>query len=389
MSNDPPPVILSHEEITRYSRHLLMPEVGMDGQRKLKGARIVVVGAGGLGSPVTIYLAAAGVGTIGIVDFDRVDQTNLQRQILYSTSDVGRSKLEAAADRLRALNPNVTVEAHETPLSSANALSILRAYDLVVDGTDNFPARYLINDACVLVGLPFVHGSVFRFEGQVAVFAAPGGPCYRCLYPEPPPPFLVPTCAEAGVLGVLPGIIGTIQATEAIKLILGTGDSLAGRILVLEALRMRFREVRLQKDPDCPACGRHPTIRELIDYDAFCGVTPRADAASATIADSEISPEELKHRLDRHDEVLVVDIREPLERKINGIPGALAVAADDLASRLSESGPSRDVVVYCRTGDRSGRIVDELRDRGFERIFNLKGGIAAWVARIDRDQPTY
>jgi len=389
MSNDPPPVILSHEEITRYSRHLLMPEVGMDGQRKLKGARIVVVGAGGLGSPVTIYLAAAGVGTIGIVDFDRVDQTNLQRQILYSTSDVGRSKLEAAADRLRALNPNVTVEAHETPLSSANALSILRAYDLVVDGTDNFPARYLINDACVIVGLPFVHGSVFRFEGQVAVFAAPGGPCYRCLYPEPPPPFLVPTCAEAGVLGVLPGIIGTIQAAEAIKLILGTGDSLAGRILVLEALRMRFREVRFRKDPDCPACGRHPAIRELIDYDAFCGVTPRAGAPSATIADSEITPEELKRRLDRHDEVLVVDIREPQEREINGIPGALAVAADDLASRLSEGGPSRDLIVYCRTGDRSGRVVDELRERGFERIFNLKGGIAAWVARIDRDQPTY
>ena len=388
MSNESPPLTLSREEITRYSRHLLMPEVGMDGQRKLKAARVVCVGAGGLGSPVAIYLAAAGVGTIGLVDFDEVDETNLQRQVLYSTADVGRPKLEAAADHLKALNPNVAVDTHEAPLSSANALSILGAYDLVVDGTDNFPARYLINDACVLLGRPFVHGSVFRFEGQVAVFAVPGGPCYRCLYPEPPPPFLVPTCAEAGVLGVLPGIIGTIQATEAIKLILGAGDSLAGRILVLEALRMRFREVRLQKDPDCPACGTRPTIRELVDYDAFCGVPPRAKAASAAIADSEITPEDLKRRLDRKDDVLVVDIREPLERGINGIPGAVAVAATDLASRLSKE-PPHDIVVYCRTGDRSGRIVDELRATGFERVFNLKGGIAAWVARIDKVQPTY
>ena len=274
MSNDPPPVILSHEEITRYSRHLLMPEVGMDGQRKLKGARIVVVGAGGLGSPVTIYLAAAGVGTIGIVDFDRVDQTNLQRQILYSTSDVGRSKLEAAADRLRALNPNVTVEAHETPLSSANALSILRAYDLVVDGTDNFPARYLINDACVLVGLPFVHGSVFRFEGQVAVFAAPGGPCYRCLYPEPPPPGTLPPAAQTGLLGVLPGIVGTIQALETLKLLLGIGTSLVGRLLVFDALTMEFRTLRIRRNPSCPVCGDEPTITGLIDYAAFCGAPP-------------------------------------------------------------------------------------------------------------------
>jgi molybdopterin/thiamine biosynthesis adenylyltransferase/rhodanese-related sulfurtransferase len=389
MPSAPPPVTLSHEEITRYSRHLLMPEVGMNGQRKLKAARIVCVGAGGLGSPVAIYLAAAGIGTIGLVDFDEVDQTNLQRQVLYSTSDVGRPKLEAAADRLRALNPNVTVEAHETPLSSTNALSILRAYDLVVDGTDNFPARYLINDACVLTGRPYVYGSVFRFEGQVAVFATPDGPCYRCLYPEPPPPFLVPTCAEAGVLGVLPGIIGTIQATEAVKLILGTGEPLAGRILILEALRMRFREVRLRKDPDCAVCGRHPTIRELIDYDTFCGVAPRAITAVGAIAGTEITPEDLKRRLDRHDEVLVVDIREPLEREINRLPGAVAVGPDDLARYLGEVGPTRDVVVYCRTGDRSGRIVDELREAGFERVLNLKGGIAAWVARIDRNQPTY
>jgi len=389
MPNAFPPVTLSHEEMTRYSRHLLMPEVGMGGQRKLKAARIVVVGAGGLGSPVAIYLAAAGVGTIGLVDFDDVDRTNLQRQILYSTADVGRPKLQAAALRLRALNPNVTIEAHETPLSSSNALSILGSYDLVIDGTDNFPARYLINDACVLTGRPFVHGSVFRFEGQVAVFATPDGPCYRCLYPEPPPPFLVPTCAEAGVLGVLPGIIGTIQAAEAIKLVLGAGDSLAGRILVLEALRMRFREVRLQKDPDCPACGRHPTIRELIDYDRFCGVAPRASVASGAVAGAEIAPEDLKGRLDRHDQVLVVDIREQPEREINRIPGAVAIGSDDLAGYVAKAGPTRDVVVYCRTGDRSGRIVDELREGGFGRVFNLKGGIAAWVARVDRSQPTY
>jgi molybdopterin/thiamine biosynthesis adenylyltransferase/rhodanese-related sulfurtransferase len=388
MSSEPRPVGLSHEEITRYSRHLLMPEVGMAGQRKLKAARVVCVGAGGLGSPVAIYLAAAGVGTIGLVDFDEVDQTNLQRQILYSTSDVGRPKLAAAADRLRALNPNVTVEAHEMPLSAANALSILRAYDLVVDGTDNFPARYLINDACVLVGRPYVYGSVFRFEGQVAIFATPDGPCYRCLYPEPPPPFLVPTCAEAGVLGVVPGIIGTIQATEAIKLILGVGDLLVGRILVLEALRMRFREVRLRKDPDCPACGAHPTIRELIDYDRFCGVAPRAGSDSGT-ASADITVEDLKRRLDRHDEVLVVDIREAGEREINRIPGAVALRADDLTGRLDAIGRTRDVVVFCRTGDRSGRLVDGLREAGFDRVWSLKGGILAWVDRIDRGQPRY
>jgi molybdopterin/thiamine biosynthesis adenylyltransferase/rhodanese-related sulfurtransferase len=388
MSSEPRPVGLSHEEITRYSRHLLMPEVGMAGQRKLKAARVVCVGAGGLGSPVAIYLAAAGVGTIGLVDFDEVDQTNLQRQILYSTSDVGRPKLAAAADRLRALNPNVTVEAHEMPLSGANALSILRAYDLVVDGTDNFPARYLINDACVLVGRPYVYGSVFRFEGQVAIFATPDGPCYRCLYPEPPPPFLVPTCAEAGVLGVVPGIIGTIQATEAIKLILGVGDLLVGRILVLEALRMRFREVRLRKDPDCPACGAHPTIRELIDYDRFCGVAPRAGSDSGT-ASADITVEDLKRRLDRHDEVLVVDIREAGEREINRIPGAVALRADDLTGRLDAIGRTRDVVVFCRTGDRSGRLVDGLREAGFDRVWSLKGGILAWVDRIDRGQPRY
>jgi adenylyltransferase/sulfurtransferase len=365
-----------------------MPEVGMAGQRRLKAARVVCVGAGGLGSPVAIYLAAAGVGTIGLVDFDEVDQTNLQRQILYSTSDVGRPKLAAASDRLRALNPNVTVEAHEAPLSASNALSILRAYDLVVDGTDNFPARYLINDACVLVGRPYVYGSVFRFEGQVAIFATPDGPCYRCLYPEPPPPFLVPTCAEAGVLGVVPGIIGTIQATEAIKLILGTGDLLVGRILVLEALRMRFREVRLRKDPDCPACGAHPTIRELIDYDRFCGVAPRAGTDSGT-ARADITAEDLKRRLDRHDEVLVVDIREAGEREINRIPGAVALRADDLTGRLDAIGRTRDVVVFCRTGDRSGRLVDELREAGFDRVWNLKGGILAWLDRIDRSQPRY
>jgi adenylyltransferase/sulfurtransferase len=388
MSSEPRPVSLSHDEITRYSRHLLMPEVGMAGQRKLKGARVVCVGAGGLGSPAATYLAAAGVGTIGLVDFDEVDQTNLQRQILYSTSDVGRPKLAAAGDRLRALNPNVTVEAHETLLSASNALSILRAYDLVIDGTDNFPARYLINDACVLLGRPYVYGSVFRFEGQVAIFATPGGPCYRCLYPEPPPPFLVPTCAEAGVLGVLPGIIGTIQATEAIKLILDVGDPLAGRILVLEALRMRFREVRLRKDPDCPACGAHPTIRELIDYDRFCGVAPRAEAASGTAA-ADITAEDLKRRLDRHDDVLVVDIREAGEREINRIPGAVAVRADDLAGCLGPIGRTRDVVVFCRTGDRSGRLVDGLREAGFDRVWNLRGGILAWVDRIDTSQPRY
>ncbi len=376
---------LSHDEIKRYSRHLIMPEVGLDGQRKLKAARVLCIGAGGLGSPATLYLAAAGVGTIGLVDFDVVDFSNLQRQILHGTPDVGRPKLESARDRLTAVNPHVRIETHETTLSSANALEILAGYDIVIDGTDNFPTRYLVNDACVLLGKPNVYGSIFRFEGQASVFAVPGGPCYRCLYPEPPPPGLVPSCAEGGVLGVLPGTVGTIQATEAIKLILGVGSPLVGRLLVFDALAMRFREFKLQRDPACPVCGDHPTVRALVDYEAFCGVGPSHAAAAR---EPEITALELKALLDGPTPPILVDVREPHEARICRIPGAVLIPLAELPRRVAELDSTRRIVVHCRSGQRSARAVSLLRGAGFD-AWNLKGGILDWIDRVDPTQPKY
>jgi adenylyltransferase/sulfurtransferase len=375
---------LSNDEIRRYSRHLLLPEVGMRGQRRLKAARVLCVGAGGLGSPVSMYLTAAGVGTLGLVDFDTVDFSNLQRQILHSTFDVGRSKLESAVQTLHALNPEVTLETHEVALSSANALSILGGYDYVIDGTDNFPTRYLINDACVMLGKPNICGSVFRFEGQVSVFATREGPCYRCLYPEPPPAGLVPSCAEAGVLGVLPGFIGTIQATETIKLIVGAGSPLIGRLLLFDALAMRLREVKLRKDVDCPVCGARPTIRELIDYDEFCGVS-HAPAAS----EQDMTPLQLKVWLDSGATPLLLDVREPQEYAINRIAGAQLIPISDLARRIGELDPARPTVVYCKIGERSARAVELLRGLGFRDVRNLLGGIRRWVDEVDPSQPRY
>ncbi len=376
---------LTNEEIRRYSRHLLLPEVGVDGQRKLKAARVLCVGAGGLGSPVAMYLAAAGVGTLGIVDFDTVDFSNLQRQILHTTEEVGRSKLDSARRRLTALNPNVAIETHGALLSSANALGILERYDYVVDGTDNFPTRYLINDACVLLGKPNIYGSVFRFEGQASVFATREGPCYRCLYPEPPPPGLVPSCAEGGVLGVLPGFIGTIQATETIKLIIGAGSPLIGRLLLFDALAMRLREVKLRKDPDCPVCGAHPTIPGLIDYEQFCGVAHQRPE----VGEHDMTPRELKRWLDEGGQPLLLDVREPQEFTINRIPGALLIPMSDLPRRVGELDASRATVVYCRIGERSARAVEFLRGVGFADVRNLTGGVRRWIEEVDPSQPTY
>lgn len=376
---------LSHDEIKRYSRHLIMPEVGLDGQRRLKAARVLCIGAGGLGSPATLYLAAAGVGTIGLVDFDVVDFSNLQRQILHGTPDVGRPKLESARDRLTAVNPNVRIETHETALTSANAREILAGYDLVIDGTDNFPTRYLVNDACVLLGKPNVYGSIFRFEGQASIFGAPGGPCYRCLYPEPPPPGLVPSCAEGGVLGVLPGIVGTIQATEAVKLLLGIGTPLVGRLLVFDALQMRFREFTLQRDPACPVCGEAPTIRELVDYEEFCGVGTRH---ALEAHEPEVTARELKALLASAEPPLLIDVREPHEARICRIPGARLIPLGDLPRRVAEIDGTRRIVVHCRSGQRSARAVSFLRGAGFD-AWNLKGGILDWIDQVDPTQPKY
>ena len=378
---------LSRDEIQRYSRHLIMPEVGMDGQRKLKAARVLCIGAGGLGSPASMYLAAAGVGTLGIVDFDVVDASNLHRQIIYGVSDVGRRKLEVARGRLREMNPDMNVVLHETALSSKNALEIMRDYDVVVDGTDNFQTRYLVNDACVLLGKPNVYGSIFRFDGQASVFAVKGGPCYRCLYPEPPPPGLVPSCAEGGVLGVLPGIIGVIQATEAIKLILGAGQPLVGRLLLYDALTMQFRQMKLRRDVECPVCGDNPTVKALIDYDAFCGVTPpRADMDQRI---PEITVEELKARLDRGEAVNILDVREPNEFQICRIEGSTLIPLGQLASRVSELDPNAELIVHCKMGGRSAKAVELLRERGFEKAYNLAGGILAWIDRVDPSLSKY
>jgi len=381
------PVTLSKEEVMRYSRHLIMPEVGMEGQLKLKAAKVLCIGTGGLGAPLGLYLAAAGVGRIGLVDFDKVDLTNLQRQLLFDNSDVGRPKIEAASDRLRAMNPDIQIDTFETQLSSANALEILKDYDIIVDGTDNFPTRYLVNDASVLLGKPNVYGSIFRFEGQVTVFGAPGGPCYRCLYPEPPPPGLVPSCAEGGVLGVLPGIVGAIQAAETLKLIIGKGDPLIGRLLLFDALAMRFRELKLRKNSDCPVCGAHPTVTKLIDYAEFCGVRGE-EAPAPQITVPEITPRELKARLDRGDDVFILDVREPHEYQICNLGGCL-IPLGDLSRRVSELDSSREIVAHCRSGKRSAEAVEFLRKAGFRKIHNLKGGILAWSDEVDPRVPKY
>jgi molybdopterin/thiamine biosynthesis adenylyltransferase/rhodanese-related sulfurtransferase/molybdopterin converting factor small subunit len=380
---------LTNDEIKRYSRHLIMPEVGVDGQRKLKAAKVLCIGAGGLGSPAAMYLVAAGVGRLGLVDFDVVDFSNLQRQILHGTPDVGRSKLASAKDRLNALNPEVQIDTYETALSSENALKLFEPYDVIVDGTDNFPTRYLVNDACVLLGKPNAYGSIFRFEGQASVFATKDGPCYRCLYPEPPPPGLVPSCAEGGVLGVLPGIIGVIQATETIKLILGAGEPLIGRFLIFDALRMKFRELKLRKDPDCPVCGTHPTVTKLIDYDQFCGIAPVAPEPVAASSATEITSVELKNRLDRGDRVKIIDVREPNEYQINRIPGSILIPLGDVPKRYNELDPDEELVMQCKSGVRSGKAADFLRSVGFKRVLNLTGGILDWIDKVDPSQPKY
>jgi len=377
---------LSNNEILRYSRHLIMPEVGMEGQLKLKQARVLCIGAGGLGSPLALYLTAAGVGTLGIVDFDVVDFTNLQRQVIHGTSDVGRKKLDSAADTLREINPNVEIRKFETRLSSVNALELFREFDIVADGTDNFPTRYLVNDACVLTGKPNVYGSIFRFEGQASVFGTKEGPCYRCLYPEPPPPGLVPSCAEGGVLGILPGLVGVIQATETIKLILGSGEPLIGRLLLVDALAMRFRELKLRKNPDCPACGTHPTVTELIDYNQFCGIRGEEAAAPTTMGDMTV--EELKKRLDRGDDLFVLDVREPHEFQICNLGGYL-IPLNDLPKRVSELDSGSEIVVHCKMGGRSAKAADFLRQSGFTKVHNLAGGINAWAERVDPKVPKY
>jgi len=381
-----PQGVLSNDEILRYSRHLIMPEVGMEGQQRIKAARVLCVGAGGLGSPLLLYLGAAGIGTLGIVDFDVVDFTNLQRQIVHGTSDVGRKKLDSAAARLREVNPNVSIRPFEARLTSDNALEILRDFDLVVDGTDNFATRYLVNDACVLTGKPNVYGSIFRFEGQASVFAAKDGPCYRCLYPEPPPPGLVPSCAEGGVLGILPGLVGVIQATEALKLVLGKGDPLVGRLLLVDALAMRFRELRLRKNPDCPVCGERRTVTKLIDYEAFCGV--RGEEKKEAMGIPEITVEELSRRRDAGEELFLVDVREPHEVQICSIGGKL-IPLGELPRRVHELDTAQELVVYCRSGARSARAVAFLQQAGFRRVHNLAGGILAWADRVDPRMAKY
>jgi adenylyltransferase/sulfurtransferase len=380
-------VQLSHEEIRRYSRHLIMPEVSLEGQKKLKAARVLMIGTGGLGSPLGLYLAAAGVGHLGMVDFDVVDESNLQRQIIHSTPDVGRPKLDSARDRLLALNPNVQIETYPTRLSSENALAIFADYDIIVDGTDNFPTRYLVNDACVLLGKPNVYGSIFRFEGQASIFYAKEGPCYRCLYPEPPPPGLVPSCAEGGVLGILPGLIGVIQATETIKLILGQGEPLIGRLLLVDALGMKYRELKLHKNPECPVCGEHPTITHLIDYEQFCGIEP--EPAEAANQQWEITPRELKERLDRGEEVFVLDVREPQEWEIGHLPVAKLIPLGQLPSRMHELNSADFIVAHCKSGVRSAKAVQLLHNAGFRKIKNLKGGILAWSTEVDPSVPRY
>jgi adenylyltransferase/sulfurtransferase len=380
---------LSPQEVARYSRHLIMPEVGMEGQKRLKAASVLLIGAGGLGSPLALYLAAAGVGRLGLVDFDVVDFSNLQRQVLHGTPDVGRPKLHSARDRLRAINPEVRVDLYEARLTSANALAILAPYDLVIDGTDNFPTRYLVNDACVLLGKPNVYGSIFRFDGQASVFWPGKGPCYRCLYPEPPPPGEVPSCAEGGVLGILPGLVGCIQATEAVKIILGQGSPLVGRLLLYDALQMRFREFKVRRNPQCPVCGERPTITQLIDYEQFCGVRGQEAPAGAAAAGDETTAEELKARLDRGEDVFILDVRGAEEFRICRIPGSVLIPLPALPQRFGELDRERELVVHCKSGMRSQKAIQFLREQGFTRLKNLKGGILAWADRVDKGMPKY
>jgi adenylyltransferase/sulfurtransferase len=380
-------VKLSKEEVQRYSRHLIMPEVGMEGQLKLKRARVLTIGTGGLGAPLGLYLAAAGVGRLGLVDFDVVDNSNLQRQVTFTTADVGKPKSEAAKARLSALNPSIEIVSYETRLTSENALELFRDYDIIVDGTDNFPTRFLVNDACVLLGKPNVYGSIFRFEGQATVFGYPGGPCYRCLYPEPPPPGLVPSCAEGGVLGVLPGIVGSIQAMETIKLILGAGEPLVGRLLLFDALAMRFRELKLKRNPECPMCGDHRTITKLIDYEEFCGIRGE-EAPAMTDGMREISATELKTRQDRGDNLFVLDVREPHEYQICNLNGTL-IPLGELQRRVNELDSSAEMVVHCRSGKRSADAIRFLQTVGFKKLWNLKGGILAWANEVDPRMPKY
>ena len=384
-------ITLSQNEIARYSRHLIMPEVGMEGQKKLKAAKILLIGAGGLGSPLGLYLAAAGIGRIGIVDFDVVDFSNLQRQVLHGTPDVGRPKLHSARDRLQAINPEVKIDLYETRLTSANAISIIEPYDIVIDGTDNFQTRYLVNDACVLLDKPNVYGSIFRFDGQASVFYPPQGPCYRCLYPEPPPPGEVPSCAEGGVLGILPGLIGCIQATEAVKLILGKGSPLIGRLLQYDALQMHFQEFKVRRDKKCPLCGDKPTIKKLIDYDQFCGIRSQETPPAAASGGSpfETTVEELHQRLQKGDKVFILDVRNPEEFEICRIPGSILIPLPELPQRFAELDKNVDMVVHCKSGMRSAKAVQFLRQQGFDKPKNLKGGILAWADKIDRGMPKY
>ena len=374
----------TYEDIQRYSRHLLLPEVGLEGQLKLKRAKVLVIGAGGLGSPLLLYLAAAGVGTLGIVDFDTVDFSNLQRQIIHSQKDVGRKKIDSAEEKIKGINPGIKVVKHEIQLNSLNAMDIIGKYDIVIDGTDNFPTRYLVNDACVLLGKPNVYGSIYRFEGQVSVFDAKQGPCYRCLYESPPPPGLVPSCAEGGVVGVLPGTIGTLQAMEAIKLILGEGEPLIGRLLLFDAMKMRFKELKLRKNPGCPVCGENPTIRELIDYEQFCGI--RHDEQNEQ---DSISPEELSRRMREGEHIVLVDVREPQEWEICRIEGSRLIPLNDIPTRVSELSTADEIVLYCKVGQRSAYALNFMKDIGFRKVKNLKGGINAWAEKVDPAMPRY
>ncbi|MBV9299105.1 MAG: molybdopterin-synthase adenylyltransferase MoeB [Verrucomicrobia bacterium] len=383
-------VDLSNDEIARYSRHLIMPEVTLDGQKRIKAASVLCIGTGGLGSPLALYLAAAGIGRLGLVDYDVVDFSNLQRQILHGTEDVGRKKLNSARDRIKAINPNVQVDLHDMMFRSENAMQLVQPYDIVIDGTDNFPTRYLSNDVCVLTKKPNVYGSIFRFDGQCTVFAPHlGGPCYRCMFPEPPPPGMVPSCAEGGVLGVLPGIIGVVQAIEAIKMIIGIGDSLIGRLVSFDALKLRFQEFKIRKDPECPICGEHPTIHELIDYDQFCGI-PQADAEAAKeLQVPTITATELKTKIDRKDKFVLVDVREQFEYDISRIPGSRLIPLGELPARLSELDSADEIVLHCKVGGRSAKALRILQEAGFRKLNNLQGGITAWSDEVDPSIPKY
>lgn len=382
---------LTQDEILRYSRHLIMPEVGVEGQEKLKAAKVLLIGTGGLGSPAALYLAAAGIGTIGLIDFDVVDFSNLQRQIIHGTSSVGKPKVESGKERMLEINPNVKIVTYNERLSSENIMNILKDYQIVLDGTDNFQTRYLVNDACVFTGKPFVYGSIFRFDGQATVFYPGKGPCYRCLFAEPPPPGMVPSCAEGGVLGILPGVIGVIQATEVVKLVLGKGEPLIGRLMLYDALKMSFREVKFRRNPKCPVCGDHPTIKELIDYDAFCGLTRGEEAKTngAHMGIPEISAKELKQKMDRKDKFTLIDVREPSEFQINKIPGAKLIPLGTVAERVSELDSADEIVVHCHFGGRSAKAVELLQKIGFKKVKNLAGGIDAWSQDVDPSCPRY